>query len=53
MLKLSTNVDQKVSGDKWQSKTLLLAVFYPCLSIVKSIFRSGVDNIIGPHRETF
>ena len=49
---LSTSVDRKSlkiefligiccpNGDKWQSKTLLLAIFDPRSSIVKSIFDS-------------
>ena len=49
MLIPSTNVDQKSletefliaicrpNGDKWQSKTLFLVIFDPCLLIVKSI----------------
>ena len=47
---LSTNLDKKsletefsiaicrLTGDKWQSKTLFLAIFDPCSSIVKSVF---------------
>ena len=47
---LSTNVDKKSletgffivichpTGDIWQSKTLFLAIFDLCLSIVKSVF---------------
>ena len=50
MLILSTNVNQKsleteysiaicrLTGDKWQSKTLFLAIFDPRSSIVKSGF---------------
>ena len=46
---LSTNVDQKLleteflieicrlTGNKWQSKTLFLAIFDPCFSIDKSV----------------
>ena len=37
------------TGDKWQSKTLFLAIFYPLSSIVKSNFDcrlSGVNMII-------
>ena len=36
-------------GDKWQSKTLFLAIFYPRLSIVKIMFDcrlSGVDRVL-------
>ena len=52
MLILSTNIDSKLletefligicslTGDKWQSKTLFLAIFDLRLSIVKSIFNS-------------
>ena len=54
------NVDQKLleteilivicrpNGDKCQSKSLFLAIFYPHLLIVKSVFDcrlSGVDNL--------
>ena len=57
---LSTNVDQKSLetkfliaicrhiGDKWQSKTLFLSIFYPRSSIVKGIYDchlSGVNII--------
>ena len=47
---LSTNLDKKSletefsiaicrpTGDKWQSKTLFLEIFDPCLSIVQSVF---------------
>ena len=57
-LTVSTNVDQKKleteflidicrpTGDKWQSKTLFLATFDSCSSIIKRIFdcgQSGVD----------
>ena len=49
MLILSSNIDQKsletefliaicrLTGNKWQSKTLVLAIFYPRSSIVKSV----------------
>ena len=49
-LKQSTKIDKKSleaefsiaichpTGDKWQSKTLFLAIFDPCSSIVKSVF---------------
>ena len=52
MLILWTNVDKKSletkfliaicrpTVDKWQSENLFLAIFYPCLSIVKSVFDS-------------
>ena len=55
---LSTNVDQKLfetefliaicrlSGHKWQSKTLFLEIFYPHLSIVKSIFDCRLPGVI-------
>ena len=54
---LSTNVDQKSletefsiticrpTGDKWQSKTLFLAIFDPRLSIVKSVFDSRLSGV--------
>ena len=50
MLIIWMNTDQKLletefliaicrpTGDKWQSKTLYLAIFYPPLWIVKSVF---------------
>ena len=45
---LSTNVDQisLETGDKWQSKTLIMAFFDPRSSVVNSVFDcrlSGVD----------
>ena len=55
---LSTNVDQKLletefsiaifrpNGDKWQSKTLFLAIFGPCSSIVKSVFDCRLSRVI-------
>ena len=54
---LSTNIDQKSletefliticrpTGDKWQSKTLFLAIFDPRLSIVKSIFDCRLPGV--------
>ena len=45
-----TNIDQKLleiefliaiclpPGDKWQSRTMFLVIFDPCLSIVQSVF---------------
>ena len=35
-LYLSTNVDHKSSGDKWQSKTRFIAIIYPRSSIFKT-----------------
>ena len=58
---LSTNVDQtsletefstaicRQSGDKWQSKTLLIAIFDPRSSVVKNVFDcrlSGAEKIV-------
>ena len=55
---LSTNVDQKSlevefwiaichpTGDKWQSKTLFLAIFDPRSSIVKSVFNCRLPDVI-------
>ena len=34
-----------VSGDKWQSKTLFLAIFDPSLSIVKSVFDCRLSGV--------
>ena len=50
MLILLTNVDQKSLeteelGDKWQSKTLFLVVFDPCLSIVRSVFDCPLSGV--------
>ena len=54
---LSTNVDHKSLetefsiaicrpiGDKWQSKTLLLAIFEPRSSIVKSVFDCRLPGV--------
>ena len=54
---LSTNVDQRSSetefliaicrptGDKWQSKTPFLAIFYPRSSIVKSVFDRRLSGV--------
>ena len=62
MLILSTNLDQKsletvfliaicrLIGDKWQSKTLFLAIFDPHLSIVMSNFDCRLSSVsIGPN----
>ena len=58
MLILSMNVDQKsleiefliaicrLTGDKWQSKTLILAIFGPCSSFVKSVFDCPLSGVI-------
>ena len=58
MLILSTNVDQKTletefliaicrpTSDKWQSKTLFLAIFDPRSSIVKSVFEFRLPGVI-------
>ena len=55
---LSTNVDKKLletefliaicrqTGNKWQSKTLFLAVFDPCLLIVKSVLDCQLPGVI-------
>ena len=44
---LSTNVDKnRKTGDKWQSKTLFLAIFDPRLSIVKSVFDCRVPGVL-------
>ena len=57
MLILSTNVDLKsldtefliaicrLNGDKWQSKTLFLAIFYPHSSIVKSVLDCRLSSV--------
>ena len=57
MLIPSTNVNQKsleteflivicrLTGDKWQSKTLFLAIFDLCLLIVKSIFVCRLPSV--------
>ena len=54
---LLTNVDQKSiktdfliaicrpTGDKWQSKTLFLAIFDPRSSIVKSVFDCRLSDV--------
>ena len=34
------------TGYKWQSKTLILAIFYPRLSIVKSVFDCHLSSVI-------
>ena len=56
------NVDQKLlatefsiaicrpTGNKWQSKTLFLAIFDPLLSIVKSIFDCHLPGVISIQR---
>ena len=56
-LRLSRNVDQKLletefsiaicrlTGDKWQSKTLFLAIFYPRSLIVKSVFDCQISGV--------
>ena len=58
MLILSTNVDQKLletefliaicrqTGDKRQWKTLLLAIFYLHLSIVKSVLNCRLYGVL-------
>ena len=33
------------NGDKWQSKTLFLSIFEPCLSIVKSVFGCHLSGV--------
>ena len=55
---LSLNVDKKSLemefsnaicrqlGDKWQSKTLFLAIFDPCSSIVKSVFDCHIPGVM-------
>ena len=55
---LSTNVDQisfetefsiaicRLIGDKWLLKTLFLAIFDPCSSIVKSILDCRLSGVI-------
>ena len=55
---LSSNVDQKsletdfsidicrLTGDKWQSKTLFIAIFDPCSSIVKSVFDCLLSSLV-------
>ena len=52
------NVDQKSletefliaicrpTGDKWQSKTLFISIFYPCLSIFKSVFDCRLSGVV-------
>ena len=50
----STNEDKKsletefsiAICDKWQSKTLFLAIFDPLLSIVKSVFDSRIFGVM-------
>ena len=61
MLILTMNIDQKLletefslaicrpTGDKWPSKTLFLAIFDLCSSIVKSVFDchlSGMTSLL-------
>ena len=55
---ISTNVDQesletefsiaicRLTGDKWQSKTLFLAILDPRSSIVKSVFDCHLSGMI-------
>ena len=55
---LSTNVNQKSletelsiaicrpTGEKWQSNTLFLAIFYPRSSIVKSVFDCSLPGML-------
>ena len=46
---LSMNVDQKslgTTGDIWQSKTMLLVIFDPRLSIIKSIFYRPLSGVM-------
>ena len=63
MLILSMNADQKLletvfviaicylTGDKWQSKTLFLLIFYPHSSIFKSIFDCRLQGVaLSPHQ---
>ena len=57
-LMLSTNVNQKslktefliavccLTGDKWQSKTLFLAILDPRSSIVKSVFDCRLPSLL-------
>ena len=57
ILTLSTNVDQKSletvfliaicgpTGDKWQSKILLPAIFDPCSLVVKNIFEYRLSGV--------
>ena len=33
-------------GDKWRSKTLFLAIFDPCSSIVKSVFDCHIPGVM-------
>ena len=33
------------TGDKWQSKTLFLAIFGPCLLIVKNVFDCPLPGV--------
>ena len=33
-------------GDKWQSKTLFLAIFYPRSSIVESVFDCSLPGVV-------
>ena len=57
-LTLLTNIDKKWletkfliaicrrTGDKWQSKTLFLAIFDPRSSIVKSVLNCGLSSVL-------
>ena len=36
----------RLSGDKWQSKTLFLAIFDPLSSIVNSIFDCHLSGVL-------
>ena len=59
---LSTNANQKSietefsiaifrpTGDKWQSKTLFLAIFDPRSSIVKSFFDCRLPGVVMLHQ---
>ena len=38
--------ERRSNGDKWQSKTLFLAIFYPRSSIVKSVFDCRISDMI-------
>ena len=32
-------------GDKWQSKSLFLMIFDPCLSVVKSVYNCRLSGV--------
>ena len=36
----------RLIGEKWQWKTLVLAIFYPHLSIVKSVFDFQIYGVV-------